>query len=127
MDVQPRRVGCPRLSVAGPGTPLPDRHLPTETLEGFTVAQDLTGRTIAFLVATEGVEQIELTEPWNAITDAGATAHLISTESGEIQAFNHLDKADTFPVDRTVDQVSADVYDGLVQPGGVANPDFLRL
>jgi protease I len=91
------------------------------------MADNLNGKTIAFLVATEGIEQVELTEPWEKIRDAGATVHLISTESGEVQAFNHLDKADTFPVDKTVDEVSADDYDGLVLPGGVANPDNLRM
>ena len=89
--------------------------------------ENLSGKKIAFLVAPEGTEQVELTEPWNAIRDAGAEVHLLSTDSGEIQAFNHLDKADTFPVDRTVDEASADDYDGLVLPGGVANPDFLRM
>ncbi|MGW7264574.1 type 1 glutamine amidotransferase domain-containing protein [Streptomyces sp. NPDC054842] len=81
---------------------------------------------IAFLVAPEGVEQIELTDPWQAVTDAGHEPVLVSTQSGEIQAFNHLDKADTFPVDQVVPDVSADSFDGLVLPGGVANPDFLR-
>ncbi|KAF4410649.1 MULTISPECIES: type 1 glutamine amidotransferase domain-containing protein [Streptomyces] len=82
---------------------------------------------VAFLVAPEGVEQVELTEPWQAVTDAGWTPELVSTASGEIQAFNHLDKADTFPVDRTVADAPVGDYDGLVLPGGVANPDFLRL
>ncbi|WP_256106018.1 type 1 glutamine amidotransferase domain-containing protein [Streptomyces sp. ODS05-4] len=81
---------------------------------------------IAFLVAPEGVEQVELTEPWQAVKDSGDTPVLVSTDSGEIQAFNHLDKADTFPVDRTVAEVSAADFDALVLPGGVANPDFLR-
>ncbi|NBM18853.1 type 1 glutamine amidotransferase domain-containing protein [Streptomyces sp. GC420] len=82
---------------------------------------------IAFLVAPEGVEQVELTEPWQAVIDAGGTPRLVSTRSGEIQAFNHLDKAGTFPVDETVGDASVDDYDGLVLPGGVANPDFLRM
>ncbi|MDT9682670.1 type 1 glutamine amidotransferase domain-containing protein [Streptomyces sp. TRM76323] len=82
---------------------------------------------IAFLIAPEGVEQVEFTEPWQAVTDAGDSPELVSTEPGEIQAFNHLDKADTFPVDRTVDEVSPDEYDALVLPGGVANPDALRM
>jgi protease I len=86
----------------------------------------LQGKRIAFLVAPEGVEQVELTEPWKAIEDAGGNPELISTDSGEIQAFNHLDKADTFRVDHTVQEVDASDYDGLVLPGGVANPDFLR-
>ena len=90
------------------------------------MAETLQGKRIAFLVAPEGTEQVELTEPWKAIENAGGTPELLSTDSGEIQAFNHLDKADTFPVDRTVTDASASDYDGLVLPGGVANPDFLR-
>jgi protease I len=89
------------------------------------VARELQGKTIAFL-ATDGVEQIEYTEPRRAVEQAGATAHLVSLESGEIQGFNHLDKGDTFPVDKAVGEASVDDYDGLVLPGGVANPDFLR-
>ncbi|MEV4103957.1 type 1 glutamine amidotransferase domain-containing protein [Nonomuraea sp. NPDC049649] len=87
----------------------------------------LQDKTIAFLAAPEGVEQVELTEPWKAIKQAGGTPKLISTKSGQIQAFNHLDKADTFAVDSTVEEVSAADYDALVLPGGVANPDFLRM
>ena len=86
----------------------------------------LQGKRIAFLVAPEGTEQVELTEPWKAVEEAGGTPELISTESGEIQAFNHLDKGDTFSVDRTAGEADAAEYDGLVLPGGVANPDFLR-
>lgn len=82
---------------------------------------------IAFLVAPEGVEQIELTEPWKAVKQAGGTPHLISTSSGRIQAFDHLDKGEKFAVDATVSEVSVDDFDGLVLPGGVANPDFLRM
>jgi protease I len=82
---------------------------------------------IAFLMAPEGVEQVELTEPWKAVKDAGHTPRLVSTTPGRIQAFNHLDKGDTFQVDQTVDETSAEEYDGLVLPGGVANPDALRL
>ena len=89
------------------------------------MAGELQGKTIAFL-ATDGVEQIEYTEPRKAVEQAGGTAHLISLKSGEIQGFNHLDKGDTFPVDKAVAEASADDYDGLVLPGGVANPDFLR-
>src|SRR3954451_25353557 len=89
------------------------------------MANSLTGKTIAFL-ATEGVEQVELTEPWKAVEQAGGKPELVSVEDGEVQAFNHLDKADTFPVDKTVAEASASDYDGLVLPGGVANPDFLR-
>jgi protease I len=87
---------------------------------------DLNGKRIAFL-ATDMVEQVELTEPWKAVEQAGATPELVSLEEGEIQGFNHYDKADRFPVDRTVDEASADDYDGLVLPGGVGNPDTLRM
>ena len=86
----------------------------------------LTGKTIAFLVAPEGVEEVELTEPWKAIEKAGGTPRLVSTESGQVQAFNHLDKADTFDVDETTAAATADEFDALVLPGGVANPDILR-
>ena len=89
-------------------------------------SEKLSGKRVAFLVAPEGIEQIELTEPWKAVEQAGGTPELLSTDSGEVQAFNHLDKADTFTVDRTVSEADASEYDGLVLPGGVANPDFLR-
>jgi len=87
----------------------------------------LQGKTIAFLVAPEGIEQVELTEPWKAVEQGGGTPKLVSTESGRVQAFNHLDEADTFPVDAVVGDVGVDDFDGLVLPGGVANPDFLRM
>jgi protease I len=90
------------------------------------MAETLQGKRIAFLVANEGVEQIEMTRPFEAVTDAGAEADLIAPEPGKVQAFAHLDKGDKFDVDRTVDDVSASEYDGLVLPGGVANPDILR-
>jgi len=86
----------------------------------------LDGKRVAFLVANEGIEQVELERPWEALRDAGAKTELIAPDSGEVQAFNHLDKGDTFPVDRTVADADPDDYDGLVLPGGVANPDFLR-
>ncbi|MFI6348103.1 type 1 glutamine amidotransferase domain-containing protein [Streptomyces sp. NPDC050560] len=81
---------------------------------------------IAFLVAPEGVEQVELTDPWDAVLDGGDEPVLVSTSPGEIQAFDHLDKADTFPVGEVVGDTSAESFDALVLPGGVANPDFLR-
>src|SRR5215217_3820765 len=87
----------------------------------------LSGKRIAFVVAPEGTEQVELTEPWKAVEAAGGSPELLSTDSGEIQAFNHLDKGDTFTVDRTVAEADPSEYDGLVLPGGVANPDFLRM
>jgi protease I len=86
----------------------------------------LSGTRVAFLVANEGVEQVELEQPWDAVRSAGGEPHLVATEAGEVQAFNHLDEADTFPVDRTTAEVSSDDYDALVLPGGVANPDQLR-
>jgi protease I len=89
------------------------------------MANRLEGRRVAFL-ATDGVEQIELTEPWKHVEAEGGTPDLISLESGEIQGFQHLDKGDTFSVDRTAADADPDDYDGLVLPGGVANPDFLR-
>src|SRR3978361_1515205 len=89
------------------------------------MAQELSGKRIAFLVAPEGIEQVELTEPWKAVQGAGGQPVLVSTQTGEVQAFNHLDKADTFSVDATVD-AGSDGFDGLLLPGGVANPDNLR-
>jgi len=87
----------------------------------------LDGKTVAILVANEGIEQVELTEPRKALEQAGATVHLIAPEPGEAQAFNHLDKADTFPVDKTASDADASDYDALMLPGGVANPDTLRM
>jgi protease I len=89
------------------------------------VEQKLQGKRVAFL-ATDMVEQVELTEPWQAVKEAGATPELVSLEEGEIQGFNHHDKGDTFKVDRTVEEASADDYDALVIPGGVGNPDTMR-
>jgi protease I len=90
------------------------------------VADKLQGKRVAFL-ATDMVEQVELTEPWKAVQDEGATPELVSLEEGEIQGFNHYDKGDTFKVDHTVEEASADDYDALVIPGGVGNPDTMRL
>src|SRR3954469_97168 len=90
------------------------------------MADKLNDKRIAFLVANEGVEQVELTEPWKAVEQAGAQPELISIEPGQVQAFNHLDKGDKFDVDRTVEEVDPSDYDALVLPGGVANPDILR-
>jgi protease I len=86
----------------------------------------LKGKKIAFLTANEGVEQVELTEPLEAVRSAGAEVELLAPEAGEIQAFNHLDKAEKFPVDGVVGEADPGDYDGLVLPGGVANPDQLR-
>jgi protease I len=90
------------------------------------MAASLHGKRIAFL-ATDGVEQVEYTEPRNAVEQEGAEAHLISIKRGTIQAWKHFDHADTFPVDLTVNQANPADYDALVLPGGVANPDQLRV
>jgi len=90
------------------------------------MGQNLSGTRVAFL-ATDGVEQSELTEPWNAVKEAGADVELISIKAGEIQGMRHDGKADRFTVDRTVDEAETDDYDALVLPGGVANPDRLRV
>jgi protease I len=92
----------------------------------MNMATRLDNKRIAFLVAPEGVEQVELTEPWSAVEQAGGAPELVSTEVGKIQAFNHLTPADTFEADKSADSVSVSDYAGLVLPGGVANPDFLR-
>jgi protease I len=89
------------------------------------VGKKLEGKRVAFL-ATDMVEQVELTEPWKAVRDEGARVELISLEEGKIQGFNHYDKADEFAVDRTVEEASASDYDALVIPGGVGNPDTMR-
>lgn len=90
------------------------------------MSNKLSGKKIAFL-ATDGFEQVELTKPWDAIKDAGAEVVLVSLESGEIQGVNHDEKADKFTVDKTLDEVSASDFNGLVLPGGVFNPDALRV
>jgi protease I len=89
------------------------------------MASQLNGRKVAFL-ATDGVEQVELTAPWNALKAAGADVVQVSDKPGEIQAVNHDEKGDRFKVDLEVSQVSARDFDALVLPGGVANPDKLR-
>ena len=87
----------------------------------------LQGKTIAFLVANEGVEQVELTEPWRAVEEAGGRPMLIAPDADKkVQAFNHLDKADTFAVDMAISEANPAEFDGLMLPGGVANPDQLR-
>jgi protease I len=91
------------------------------------MAQELNGSRIAFLMAMEGVEQVELTEPWAAVEEAGGQPVLLAPERGEVQAFNHLDEADTFEVDEVVGEADVGSFDGLVLPGGVANPDQLRI
>jgi protease I len=90
------------------------------------MSERIEGKKVAFLVANEGAEQVELTRAWDAVTDAGGEPELLAPEAGEVQAFNHLDKGDTFEATRAVGEASADDYDSLVLPGGVANPDILR-
>ncbi len=90
------------------------------------MSEQLRGKRIAFLVADEGVEQVELTEPWNAVTDAGGEPTLIAPGGGEVQAFNHLDKGDVFEAGASTADADPASFDALVLPGGVANPDQLR-
>ena len=89
------------------------------------MAKNLEGKRIAFL-ATDGVEQSELEQPWHELMKAGAKVELLSVHKGAIQAMRHMDKGDTFEVDKLVAEADASDYDGLVLPGGVANPDTLR-
>ena len=86
----------------------------------------LDGKTVAFVVANEGIEQVELTDPWTAVESEGGRAVLIAPEDGTAQAFHHLDKADSFAVDRTTADAKVEDFDAVVLPGGVANPDQLR-
>jgi protease I len=90
------------------------------------MSDQLQNERIAILVANEGVEQVELTSPRDALREAGADVDLLAPEDSKIQAFNHLDKGDTFTPDKAVGEADPDNYDGLVLPGGVANPDRLR-
>src|SRR5437763_8163678 len=89
------------------------------------MADELNGKRVAFLF-TEGVEQVELTEPLEALRNAGAEAETISLKAGQVQMFNHLDKGDEIQAEKSVSDVEASDYDALVLPGGVANPDQLR-
>jgi protease I len=98
----------------------------TSTTDTSTTTDTGSPAKVAFLVAPEGIEQVELTGPWQAVEEAGATPVLISTQDGTVQAFNHLDKADTFDVDLAVAGADVADYAALVLPGGVANPDALR-
>ena len=90
------------------------------------MAPQLNGKRIAFLVAQEGIEEVELTRPWQAVDEAGGSPVLVAPEKGEVQAFNHLDKSSRFTADKSLGDVRASDFDGLVLPGGVANPDQLR-
>lgn len=91
------------------------------------MANELRGCRVAFVVANEGIEQVELTDPWSAVEQSGGSPELIAPETGHAQAFNHLDKADSFPVDRTTREVGPDEFDAVMLPGGVANADVLRM
>ncbi len=90
------------------------------------MSDQLRDKRIAILVANEGVEEVELTSPRDALREAGAEIDLLALEGSAVQAFNHLDKGDTFTPDKVVGEADPDDYDGLVLPGGVANPDQLR-
>lgn len=90
------------------------------------MAGELAGKRVTFLVANEGVERVELTQPWQAVEEAGGQPVLSAPEAGETQTFDHLDKAETRSVDITAGEATAQDYVGLVLPGGVANPDQLR-
>jgi protease I len=89
------------------------------------MAEELNGKKIAILVA-DGFEQVEMTEPRKALDEAGAQTVLISPMQGQVKAFQHDEPGDAFPVDLALDQANAADYDGLLLPGGVANPDTLR-
>ena len=89
------------------------------------MADELKGKKVAFLAA-DMFEEVELTEPWKALEGAGAELTLVSLKDGEIQGFDHYDKAGSFKVDKTVEEAEASDFDGLVLPGGVGNPDNLR-
>jgi protease I len=90
------------------------------------MADELNGKKVAFLVAQEGIEEVELTEPWKAVRQAGGEPVLIAPEAGEVQSMKHLDKSDTYPVNQTLADADAEDFDAVVLPGGVANPDQLR-
>ncbi|UBF23588.1 type 1 glutamine amidotransferase [Kovacikia minuta CCNUW1] len=90
------------------------------------MTQELNNKKVAILVA-DGFEQVELTEPKQALEQAGAQTHIISPNNDKVQGWNHFDKGDEFPVDVTLDRANPDDYDALLLPGGVANPDQLRM
>jgi protease I len=94
-------------------------------MKGIVMA-DLNGKTVAILI-TDGFEQVEMTEPRKALDQAGAKTKIVSPAQGEVQGWNHFDHADKFPVDVPLSQAIADEFDALLLPGGVANPDQLRI
>ena len=87
----------------------------------------LDGRRVAFLVANEGVEQVELTEPWKAVEQAGGRPVLVALHPGKVQALHHLDVGDVFEADLAAADAQVADFDALVLPGGVSNPDQLRI
>src|SRR5881227_2931877 len=89
------------------------------------MANKLKGKRVAFLF-TEGAEQAEVTEPLEAVRNAGADVDIVSLETGEVEMWNHFDKGEKITADVAVSEADASDYDGLVLPGGVANPDQLR-
>lgn len=90
------------------------------------MTEELAGLRVAFLVANEGVEEAELTAPWEAVTRAGGSPQLLAPQAGGVQCFQHLDRSGTAPVDHPIADVEPADYDALVLPGGVANADQLR-
>jgi protease I len=99
----------------------------TDTMRRFNDDGRTEWRAVAFVVANEGIEEVELTEPWTAVLDAGGSPQLVAPKPGEAQAMNHLDKGGRFSVDGTTKEVRVGDFDAVVLPGGVANPDQLRL
>lgn len=90
------------------------------------MSEELKGKRVAFLTANEGVERVELIEPWRAVGEAGAAPELIAPEPGEVKTVDHLERSTSFKADTTVSEADPEEYDALVLPGGVANPDHLR-
>ncbi len=90
------------------------------------MTNQLHGVKVAFVVANEGIEEVELLRPWLAVVDAGGTPELVAPKSGMVETMRHLDRADRFPVDQVTDRATAADYDAAILPGGVANPDQLR-
>jgi protease I len=90
------------------------------------MTNDLQNTRVAFVVANEGIEEIELLEPWQAVINAGGKPELVAPRRGLVETMRHLDRADRFPVDRTTEEVRAEDFDAIILPGGVANPDLLR-
>jgi protease I len=91
------------------------------------MAEELAGMKVAFVMANEGVEEREFTEPWATVQQAGGLPDLLAPQAGEVQFFQHLDPSITAPVSATIDSVDAADYDALVLPGGVANADEIRM